>query len=313
MAYVYSNSQYPSTCHKSDLVSERQYLYTGCRTLRIGELIIYKDKILGSGAFGTAFKGEMKSKPCAVKVLKEIGNKISMNLPTVSHVQDNRLNSFEKELKTLLDLKHPNIVELLHVCPYPQHEWPCLVMELLDCNLQKYLTQNPGCQLSLVVQISLSCNIANGLAFLCKKNIIHRDLCGANILIQKGHIPVAKIADFGLSRIAGPSTMTTLGHRNGYLPPECSSKDYDSSIDIHMFGVTMVQIVHAVENIESPEERYKLIDEIEESHPLKQLIKSCVEIERSKRPKAETAYKELQNLLRIHEHKCYITLDETPV
>ena len=268
------------------------------------------EKKLGSGIFGVVYKGEMKNKQCAVKVLHEISTELSLNPSTVSEfesgtikVQEARVNSFENERKTLVNLEHPNIVKLLTVCFYPRRNMPWLVMELLDCSLRGYLIQTSG-NLPLVVQISLSCDIANALAFLHENKIIHRDLCGDNILIQKQDVtatPVAKIADFGMSRIIDPETMThsvsLLDHRNGYLPPEGPNKDYDLSLDIHMFGVILVQIVHAVQNIKSPEERAELINKIEDSHPLRQLIKSCVEIVRSKRPNAETVYKELQNLL----------------
>ena len=258
--------------------------------------------MLGSGMFGTVFEGEISSKPCAVKVLREIGTQISMNLPTVSEVQEARLNSFERELSALVNLKHPNIVELLHVCPYPKHKWPCLVMELLDCSLQRYLEQTSD-HLKMKSQISLSCDIAKALAFLHKNNIIHRDLCGGNVLLQKrsATIPVAKIADFGMSRIIDPVKMThtfsVLNHRNGYLPPEGPSQDYDLSLDVHMFGVIMVQIVHAVKDIKSPEERNELINKVESNHPLKQLINFCVAITNTRRPNAEAVCQELQNLL----------------
>ena len=251
--------------------------------------------------FGTVFEGEISSKPCAVKVLREIGTQISMNLPTVSRVQEARLNSFERELSALVNLKHPNIVELLHVCPYPKHKWPCLVMELLDCSLQRYLEQTSD-PLTMINQISLSCDIAKALAFLHKNNIIHRDLCGDNVLIKKGSaIPVAKVADFGMSRILDSKNMThtvsVVGHRSGYLPPEGPLQEYDLSLDVHMFGVIMVQIVHAVKDIKSPEERNELINKVESSHPLKQLINFCVAITKTRRPNAEAVCQELQNLL----------------
>ena len=57
-----------------------------------------------------------------------------------------------------------------------------------------------------------------------EKKVIHRDLCGDNILIREEDIPIAKITDFGMSRIFDMEAMThsisVLGHRNGYLPPE---------------------------------------------------------------------------------------------
>ena len=59
----------------------------------------------------------------------------------------------------------------------------------------------------------------------------------------------------------------------------------------------MVQIIHAIPDIRSPEERYRLIDEVSETHPMKQVINSCVMTEKEDRPKAEKVSSDLQMLL----------------
>ena len=199
--------------------------------------------------FGCVFEGIYKGKACAVKVLHEVGMEITLNLTKGGAVQEARLSSFEKECENLFDLKHPNIVELLHVRPYPPRNLPCLVMELLDCSLCDYLKENSD-HLPMIDQISLSCDTAKPLAYL---HIIHRDLCGDNILIQRVNNKglVAKITDFGMSRIMEKMThsIIMLGHRSGFLPPEAPLQEYDFSLNIYMFGVIMVQIVHAVPHI----------------------------------------------------------------
>ena len=274
--------------------------------ISIGDLTIYKKQQLGSGMFGHVFEGKLQSKRCAVKVLHEVGTLLISNLPTISEdgaVHEAGLKSFRKEGKFLLDLKHPNIVELFDIFPYPKYNLPCLVMELLDCSLRIYL--NEISVLPFLHQISLSCDIAKALAYLHENKMIHRDLCGDNILIKKGKFeatsPVAKIADFGMSRIFDMETMThsisVLGHRSGYLPPEGPSKDYDFSLDVYMFGVIMIQIIHTVSVIKSPKERYRLIDEVDDTHPMYSIIQSCVMEAKSDRPTAGVICDELQNLL----------------
>ena len=172
-------------------------------TITIGDLKIHKDNQIGNGMFGCVFQGEMQNRPCAVKVLIEIGRELALNVPITSQggtIQEARLQSFERECQYLLNLRHPNIVELIDVHYYPQTKAPCLIMELLDCSLRKYLNSiSHG--LSRRNQISISYDIANALAYLHANNVIHRDLCSDNILIREEDIPVAKITDFGMSRI----------------------------------------------------------------------------------------------------------------
>ena len=65
--------------------------------------------------FGCVFQGEIQNRLCAVKVLVEIGRELALNVPITSQggiIQEARLQSFERECEYLLNLRHPNIVEL---------------------------------------------------------------------------------------------------------------------------------------------------------------------------------------------------------
>lgn len=276
-----------------------------------GDLKIICNEKIGSGLFGCVFKGEIQGKQCAVKVLK-FGMELTSNLsitPGGGTIQEAKLDSLEKECKYLLNLKHPNIVELTDI-RYPRYNSLCLVMKLLDCSLRCYLKLQ--C-LPLLHQISISCDIANGLAYLHENNLIHRHLCGDNILLKKGKfIPVAKIGDFGMSRIIDTQALTNSltelghsttihGHRKGYLPPEGLSSYFNINLDVFMFGVIMIQIAHGVQDITTPEEQNELRDKIANDHPLKIFIDSCVAESRSERPTADSVCKELQILLERSE------------
>ena len=260
-----------------------------------------------------------------MKVLHEVGTELTLNLSTTSgkrgKVQEERLKSFERERECLLGLKHPNIVELFDICPYPvtpQQDLPCLVMELLDCSLRHYLREDSD-NLPLEIQISLNLDIANALAYLHDYKMIHRDLCGDNVLISKGDgdVIIAKIGDFGMSRIMDTQAMThsfsVLGHRSGYLPPEGLSKDYDLSLDIFMFGVVMVQIVHAIPDVRSEDKCNELVKEVSVTHPLKKFIDRCVVDSKSERPTADKLYNELQNLLDAHTASSNMNVTERTI
>ncbi len=90
--------------------------------------------------------------------------------------------------------------------------------------------------LSSEYEISLSKDLSCGLAYIHSKQIIHRDLCGDNVLLNLTRpVLVAKISDFGMSRLYDPSklsaTLTAIGHRRGYLPTEAfrlEEEKYDS-------------------------------------------------------------------------------------
>ncbi|CAG8837496.1 26088_t:CDS:2, partial [Gigaspora margarita] len=86
--------------------------------------------------------------------------------------------------------------------------------------------------------------IAEGLSFLHRENVVYRDLHSGNILIHEKH---AKITDFGISRQI--NTDTTIHHgifgRIPYIEPRLLRQldyPYDKRSDIYSFGVLMWEI-----------------------------------------------------------------------
>ena len=267
---------------------------------KIEDVTVYTEHLLGNGAFGHVFKGEFNNMPCAVKVLNPVGTELLTKLPTASNssIQLNALEKFRCECEYLQKIRHENIVSHIATRTFKTKttQCPVLVMELLDCNLRKYLGEVS--KVKLTVQVSLSADVASALEFLHHKErkLVHRDLCGDNILLltRTFPFPVAKISDFGMSRIIDFETMSrslsAMGHRNGYLPREAalysSSDSYDSSLDIYMFGAVMTQIARKIPHIESARQRQELVDTIESGHPLRDLILKCLEDNKMARPNA---------------------------
>lgn len=108
--------------------------------------------------------------------------------------------------------KHPNVLKMLGAV-MKKEPW-CIVLELLDCDLQHYLRSHSLNDM-FVNDLSVYCivyfhidqrsrkleiimGLANGLEHIHRLKIIHCDIAARNVLVsQKG---VAKLADFGLAR-----------------------------------------------------------------------------------------------------------------
>ena len=274
-------------------------------------MIIFTSENVGNGAFGSVFKGRYRNSPCAVKVLYHVAVQMHTKLPT-SQGNERGSESFEREYDFLTSCEHPNVVKHLSTEKYSLWKNIVLVMELMDCNLRRYLSGLGETPLADEIEVSLCKNVASGLAYIHSKQIIHRDLCGDNILLKliDQSMPIAKISDFGMSKLLDPtklsSTLSALAYRNGYLPPEASRSDektYDQSLDIFSFGVIMVQIVCKVETIQSAKERQMYFEKIPCTHRLKSLIESCLQ---EKRPNATSICKSYTSFIIILMSCIYI-------
>ncbi|XP_062383474.1 receptor tyrosine-protein kinase erbB-4-like [Sardina pilchardus] len=146
-------------------------------------------KILGSGAFGTVYKGiwvpegETVKIPVALKVLNETtGPKANVE--------------FMDEALIMASMEHPHLVRLLGVCLSPTIQ---LVTQLMPHGcLLDYVHEhkdNIGSQLLL----NWCVQIAKGMMYLEERRLVHRDLAARNVLVKSpNHI---MITDFGLARL----------------------------------------------------------------------------------------------------------------
>ena len=280
----------------------------------VGDLVVYKKQRLGGGAFGYVFKGTFGGQPCAVKVLHQLATQLTSPFPTAGATQGKDLERFNKECRLLESHNHRNIVRHVSTLIEPESNLPVLVMELMDENLTKFLDQ-PGSEsstlLPLQLQLSLSCDVACGLQYLHSNNIVHQDLCSDNVLLKhEGSQLIAKVSDFGISRIVDPDNLTrslrTVSHRDAYMPPiaeTSASSIYDASLDIFSFGVVAAQIVMKAPTVAHPRDRDFLVQKIESPHPLREVIVCCLHKDKTKRPKTSEVYHYLNELLNAGEEK----------
>jgi serine/threonine protein kinase len=139
------------------------------------------------GSFGEVFKCIWKGTPVAVKR--------NMNVHDVE--------KFQQEAHMMLSISHPNCVRLYGICAPPDS---ALVMEWMGGgDLLQFLAQRPLPKLQR--RLSLFRQMCAGLRSLHSHSpdpIIHADLKPANILLDSEK-KIAKIADFGLSKIKSAS------------------------------------------------------------------------------------------------------------
>ena len=239
-----------------------------------------KDNCIGIGAFGTVFRGTYKGLVCAAKMLTHHAQFYASGMKAQPTVQELALKSLQKECEFLKKISHSNVVDYIATVIEPHSNLPILVMELMDCSLKSYLEGRQSELLPTTFQISLFLDISRGLEFLHSKSLIHRDICDDNVLLRvKDNIPRAKISDFGMSRLIPQdhmsSTLSALGHRQIYLPPEAAEYpvNYTDTLDVYALGVLGLQIALMEIRVKDCND---LLAKLSENHSLRKIIVACL-------------------------------------
>uniref|UniRef100_A0A4W5ML78 Receptor protein-tyrosine kinase n=1 Tax=Hucho hucho TaxID=62062 RepID=A0A4W5ML78_9TELE len=148
-----------------------------------------KIKVLGSGAFGTVFKGvwipeeENVKIPVAIKVLRE-----ATSPKANKEILD--------EAYVMASVEHPHVCRLLGICLTSTVQ---LITQIMPYGcLLDYVKENKDligsqCLLNWCVQI------AKGMNYLEERHLVHRDLAARNVLVKTPHH--VKITDFGLAKL----------------------------------------------------------------------------------------------------------------
>ncbi|GLI70334.1 hypothetical protein VaNZ11_015290 [Volvox africanus] len=191
---------------------------------------------LGSGSYGVVHKA----------VNRETNELLAIK--KVAHSPEYGLSdSTIREISTLRELTHENIVRLKDIIATVNGQHVHLVLEFLDCDLRQYLDTYP--QASEIGRIkSIVLQILRGIRHAHMNSIMHRDLKPQNVLIGVAKNQV-KITDFGLARCFLPNTDRAYTERVVtlyYRAPELllGAPTYTSAVDLWSVGCIMAEMIN---------------------------------------------------------------------
>ncbi len=188
-------------------------------------------ELLGSGACGETVRIRDEGMDADFVVKKY--------LPTISETENpglflELLDRFRDEARILFRLNHPNIVRVFNYFDYSEHKTSYIIMEFVSgCAILDYLLKNPS-NADRVFE-----GVVGGFAHLQFRDVLHRDIRPANILIDSNGVP--KIIDFGFGKhvkaseaIADQKSISL----NWWCdtPPEFSDGIYDFQTEVYFVG-----------------------------------------------------------------------------
>lgn len=203
---------------------------------------------INSGAFGTVFEieGGPDNRKYALKELKNLDS--------------NNRDRFEREIRILSELSHPNIVKILqwNLGGEPPNFSPYYIMEYLaGGSLRQHMDERFDSNDMYVFERKWTINrvilpICNALAQAHSSNIFHRDLKPDNIMYTDRSRAEIKVTDWGLGKDINRESLALtakaggeIGGTPGYCSPEqwLALGNINSRTDIFSLGIIFYEMM----------------------------------------------------------------------
>jgi mitogen-activated protein kinase kinase kinase len=261
-----------------------------------------KGALIGQGSFGSVYLAlhAVTGELLAVK-------QVETPSPGANSQSDSRkksmIEALKREISLLRDLRHANIVQYLGCGS--SAEYLNIFLEYVPGGSVQTMLNSYGALPEPLVR-SFVRQILNGLSYLHNRDIIHRDIKGANILVDnKGTI---KISDFGISKKLEATNILNGANNNKHRPslqgsvfwmaPEVVKQtSYTRKADIWSLGCLVVEMMtgqHPFPDCTQLQAIFKIggakaTPTIPEhaSDEAKQFLAQTFEIDHNKRPSAD--------------------------
>ncbi|KAI4381667.1 hypothetical protein MLD38_007722 [Melastoma candidum] len=199
-----------------------------------------KGKLIGRGTFGSVYVASNRETG-ALCAMKEV------ELCADDPKSQESMKQLEQEINMLSRLKHPNIVQY-YGSEIADDRFYIYLEYVHPGSINKYVRDHCGAITESVVR-NFTRHILSGLAYLHRKKTVHRDIKGANLLVDASG--VVKLADFGMAKhLTGPAADLSLKGSPYWMAPELihsvmkkDNSDNAFAVDIWSLGCTIIEML----------------------------------------------------------------------
>ena len=292
--------------YRSNMASSLQFAVNTAQYFRPKPPSLKIREEICRGAYGSVHLGELDGRPVAVKRIHRLLLEAARGQGDFEQV----MTDFKRECQLLEKIDHPHVVDFRGAFYDETTDEPLLVMERMKENLREFLESNRN-DLSWQRQLEVCLSIARGLRFLHNHTppIVHRDLTDKNVMLGKDGL--VKIGDLGQSRLKANNAEYFSTAQPGaipFMPPEAMQEQshYNEKLDIFSLGVLMLEVaiqqpprvrLVGIGIVKEIVRRREDLSKLEEDHPMKPLILSCLEDDPKERPDIVEVHTQLQAIV----------------
>ena len=267
--------------------------------------------ILGKGRHGCVIErvyvrmSRRQDRACACKIYE------------ATEFKDTFLSEFERQCNSYHKLQHRNLLAINGICmPLPHTKVPWLLFELMEINLFQRISNE---QLPMFASLQILKEIADGLAYLHFKDIVHGDVSSSSILLSgQNHVKIG-----GFPFINSASNIQASEEKQAFMAPEVLSDtpSYGKPADLYSYACIAVHLmsrkpptlpkiqakdVGPGEDIYAVVERHK--DNFDDAPPTlwMKIVKPCLDFNPVSRPVIDKVKRSVNGTTSEHKHKMSI-------
>ncbi len=205
---------------------------------------------IGSGGIGVVYAAEHVT----------LGHEVAVKVLRGAAARDGgEIARLRREAYIQVHVEHPNVVRVLDLDQMPDGSIYVIMERLIGRSLADKLSRDgllaPGHAIAIFSHVCRALDAAH------RKDVVHRDLKPGNIFLCEDG--VAKVLDFGMSKLATAESLTQAGYTLGtpeYMAPEqCIGAQVEARTDIYALGVMMYEALTGELPIVAPSRR-ELLD-----------------------------------------------------
>jgi tRNA A-37 threonylcarbamoyl transferase component Bud32 len=209
-------------------------------------------ELIGRGGAADVFRArdELLGRDVAIKMFTaggdvaaagaaEAGAAGGEGAPKVGDIEEGQEARHRREVLTLAGLSHPGLVTVYDVGDEDGRAY--FVMQLIEGDTLAQRVRAGA--LPVVDVVALGAALADALAYVHRRGVVHRDVKPGNVLLDvEGR---AHLSDFGIAAVHDAAPVTAAGMVIGtasYLSPEqVRGEPIDGAVDIYALGLVLIE------------------------------------------------------------------------